>query len=194
MVTRKTLSKNSPKVLQLRIELSYIRPAIWRRFLVPETIKLAALHIVIQSVMGWMDCHMHEFDIGGIHYGPPIDPEFDIGGEPMMPETRTTLGKALGVLKSFRYTYDFGDGWEHKIKVEKVLPGEGFPGPRCVAGANACPPEDIGGPPGYEAFLEAIGNPDHPEHDEMLEWIGGGFDPGEFDPEEINALLAHIKT
>jgi hypothetical protein len=82
-----------------------------------------------------------------------------------------------------RYVYDFGDDWVHKVVVEKVLPADPrISYPVCVAGKRACPPEDCGGVWGYREFLAAISDPDHPEHEEMLEWVGGAFDPEEFDP------------
>lgn len=92
------------------------------------------------------------------------------------------------------YEYDFGDGWQHDIVVEAILqPAEGVRYPVCVAGKRACPPEDCGGPYGYVELLEALGDPEHPEHEDKLDWIGEGFDPEAFDLEEINALLRRIR-
>jgi hypothetical protein len=179
-------------LLQLRIELAWLKPAIWRRVVVPEMITLAKLHKVIQAAMGWTDSHLHEFEIGGSRYGIP-DPDWDMDGA-VIPEKRITLATSLAGAKSFRYTYDFGDGWEHRIKVEKSLPAETYPRtPLCTAGANACPPEDVGGPPGYVDFLEAISNPAHPEHEDMLTWCGGSFNPKTFNIERANQRLQRIK-
>jgi hypothetical protein len=89
------------------------------------------------------------------------------------------------------YVYDFGDGWTHRLTVEKVLaaePGVGYP--RCVSGRRACPPEDVGGPWGYDGFLEAMADPTHPEHEQYREWVGGPFDPAAFDLDEVNEELA----
>ncbi|MEO8410905.1 MAG: plasmid pRiA4b ORF-3 family protein, partial [Propionivibrio sp.] len=150
------------------------------------------LHDVIQAVMGWSDCHLHEFEIGGERYGIP-DPDFG-WGEPVRSERRMRLITALNGKKSFRYTYDFGDNWEHRMKVEKVLPPDsGLLTALCLAGANACPPDDVGGAPGYIDFVDAVSNPDHPEHDEMIEWFGSSFDPAAFDLAYINTLLQKIK-
>jgi hypothetical protein len=184
--------QTAPALLQLKIELAWLRPVIWRRIVVPETIRLGKLHEVIQAVMGWSDSHLHEFEIAKERYGTP-HPDFD-DGDSAHSEKPARLGAVLKGMKSFRYIYDFGDDWEHRIKVEKTLP----PDPErktalCLAGANACPPDDCGGPPGYESFVEAISNPDHPEHEEMLDWIGGSFDPSAFDLERVNALLRRIK-
>ncbi|MGF6708789.1 hypothetical protein ABIA58_005688 [Pseudomonas frederiksbergensis] len=113
----------------------------------------------------------------------------------MNPEARKTLIKALYGKNMFCYLYDFGDGWDHRIKVEKVLPAVAYPQvPYCVDGANACPPEDIGGGPGYAEFLEAMADPNHPEHEDMLEWYGSTFYPTVFEWERVNQWLKEIKV
>lgn len=180
-----------PRVLLLRIELGWITPVIYRRVLVPETLTLGRLHRTIQAVMGWQDYHLHEFEIGGQRYGVP-DPDWDDPGS-VLPEARARLARCLGRHKRFAYTYDFGDGWEHKLVVEKVLPPDRLPHPVCVDGENACPPEDVGGPPGYADFLEAVADPEHPEHEEYLTWCGGPFDPAAFDLVAANRRLSRIK-
>ena len=184
--------KPAPDLLLLHIGLKYIEPAIWRRVVVPENITLSRLHSVIQTSMGWEGGHMHEFEIAGENYGVS-DP--DGWGPPVNPEARKTLIKALSGKKTFRYLYDFGDGWDHRINVEKVLPAIACPQvPYCVDGANACPREDIGGGPGYADFLEAMADPNHPEHETMLEWHGGTFDPTVFDWECTNQWLKEIRV
>jgi len=180
------------QIYQLRIELQYVKPAIWRRVLVPGSIKLSKFHVVILWSMGWQGGHMHEFVIGQTNYGEP-DPEFP-QVPPVVREDRVTLQQALGGLKTIRYIYDFGDDWEHKIKLEKTLPFDPeMKHPQCIAGQYACPPEDVGGVDGYLDFLDAIRNPAHEEHASMLEWIGGGFDPLTFDLDETNERLSEIK-
>jgi hypothetical protein len=180
------------QIYQLRIELQYLKPAIWRRVLVPGSIKLSKFHVVILWSMGWQGGHMHEFVIGQTNYGEP-DPDFP-QVPPVVREDRVTLQQALGSLKTIRYIYDFGDDWEHKIKLEKTLPFDPeMKHPRCIAGQYACPPEDVGGVDGYIDFLDAIRNPAHEEHASMLEWIGGGFDPLTFDLVETNERLSEIK-
>jgi Plasmid pRiA4b ORF-3-like protein len=180
------------QIYQLRIELQYLKPAIWRRVLVPGSIKLSKFHVVILWSMGWQGGHMHEFVIGQTNYGEP-DPDFP-QVPPVVREDRVTLQQALGSLKTIRYIYDFGDDWEHKIKLEKTLPFDPeMKHPRCIAGQYACPPEDVGGVDAYIDFLDAIRNPAHEEHASMLEWIGGGFDPLTFDLDETNERLSEIK-
>jgi pRiA4b ORF-3-like protein len=115
-----------------------LKPAIWRSVLVPASIKLSTLHVVLLRTMGWMGGHLHEFIIGHTHYGEP-DPDFP-QSPPVLREQRNNLANSLGALKAFVYLYDFGDGWEHKVRVEKILPPDpAIRLPVCLAGAHACP-------------------------------------------------------
>ena len=185
---------NSKQVYQLKVTLDGIKPPIWRRLLVKEDINLLTLHEIIQRAMGWADQHLHMFTLAGQIYGDPEDDEFgDLGTKN---ETRYKLNKLGLVEKSkFKYEYDFGDSWQHTILVEKIIPAEkGIHYPICLTGRRAFPPEDVGGVWGYENFLEAITDPHHKEHDEYLEWIGGSFDPEEFDRDEVNELLRIIRS
>ncbi|KVV10226.1 plasmid pRiA4b ORF-3 family protein [Burkholderia ubonensis] len=177
----------------LRVELKYIKPAIWRRIIVPGSIRLGKLHVVLQLAMGWEGGHLHEFVFGETNYGEPDDFGFQ-SDPPMLNEARVTLAKALGGLKSFTYVYDYGDNWQHRIKVEKALvPDPDMRRPLCLDGQNACPPEDVGGVPGYADFLEAITDPTHEEHDHFLEWCGGSFDSAAFDLVLANQRLSEVK-
>lgn len=179
-------------VYQLQIELRYTDPVIWRRLLVPGSVKLSKLHVILQRVMGWEGGHLHEFVIGETGYGEP-DPDFP-SDLPVEDEKKVTLEKALGTRNTFTYLYDYGDDWQHRLKVEKVLPPDvDLPYPRCLDGDNACPPEDVGGVPGYYEFLEAIKDPTHDEHEAMLEWYGGSFDPTAFNLDEVNLRLSEVK-
>ena len=121
-------------------------------------------------------------------------PEFDFGGEQMRDEKTVKLSQLIpGEKFKFIYLYDFGDSWEHELLIEKVLEAEaGVDYPICTKAKRACPPEDCGGIWGYHDFVEAVQDPEHPEHEEMLEWVGGSFDPEEADPEEINEQLQLI--
>ena len=184
--------KVASPIYQLRIELLDVKPAIWRRLLVPGSVRLHKLHVILLWTMGWAGGHLHEFVIGHDHYGEP-DPDFDT--PPLVRrDHRFTLAAALGARKFFIYLYDFGDGWEHRVTVEKILPPDpGLKLPQCLDGANACPPEDVGGPPGYAEFLKAIRDPAHEEHDAMLRWCGGAFDPAAFRVDVTNEILRQFK-
>lgn len=174
-------------VYQLKATILETKPPIWRRVLVPEETTLTRLHEVLQAAFGWWDYHLHEFEFHGVRYG--IDDGED-WGEPPRDERKARLGKLVEVGSSFLYVYDFGDYWRHKVVVEKVLPAQpGGTVPACIGGRRACPPEDCGGPWGYDSFLEAIRDPAHEEHDGMLEWVGGSFDPDAFDPAEFEHRL-----
>jgi hypothetical protein len=189
----KPRTRRTPERLQLRVELARIKPVIWRRIVVPESITLPKLHQVIQITMGWSDVHLHNFEIAYENYGVP-DPDFDFG-HTIRPEQRVRLKTALGDARLFRYTYDFGDNWEHRIKVEKRLAPEPDLAPYafCLDGANACPPEDVGSEPGYADFVAAMADPRHPDHHAMLSWYGRAFDPTCFDFIEVNLALQNLK-
>jgi len=179
------------KIYQLKITLKDSKPPIWRRVQVPSDLSLATLHRIIQEVMGWSDSHLHQFRLGETYYGVPDPDDF----YEVKNEKTVKLSRLVSQPKAkLSYEYDFGDSWEHEILLEKILlPDSGVKHPVCITGKRACPPEDCGGIWGYYGFLEAIQNPDHPEHDEMLEWVGGGFDPEAFDLDEVNRVLRRIK-
>jgi len=183
----------TPEIYQLRIDIKDIRPPIWRRVLVMNTTTLAELHTIIQNAFDWDNAHLHEFEINSLSYGPMDDEDpWDLGGPDA--STDIPLHAVIGREGStFKYTYDFGDDWKHAIKLEKVLPVEnGTPYPRCIKGKRACPPEDCGGPWGYEGLLEALSNPTHPSHTDLTEWLGDAFNPEAFDLTTINKRLARL--
>ena len=188
-----TKSAAEVSIVQIKVTLEGIKPPIWRRLLVRSDITLGELHNVIQAVMmGWVDYHLHQFIVGETYYGVPHP---DYGGfVEMRDESRVKLNQIVtGEKFKFRYEYDFGDSWLHNLLVEKILtPEPGQQVPVCIKGKRACPPEDVGGVWGYEDFLEAIQNPDHAEHEDYLEWIGGEFDPEEFDLDETNEILREL--
>ncbi len=164
-------------VVRLKVTLSGTKPPIWRRLLAPASMTLGDLSEAILTAMGWHGGHLHAFEVGGRQYGDraTVDDVAD--------ENRLTLGGVCKAgVKRFRYTYDFGDDWEHVVAIEKTeapAPGQAYPA--CVAGSRNCPPEDCGGVWGYAEFLEILADPAHPERAERLEWIGEDFDPEEFD-------------
>jgi hypothetical protein len=176
------------EIYQIKVTLNGSKPPIWRRIQVPGNYTLAQMHAVLQVVMGWTNSHLHAFTVGGISFGHP-DPELDFEDE-----RKVRLSQLVPEEKArFLYEYDFGDNWEHVLEVEKILPPEpGAQYPVCLAGKRAGPPEDCGGVWGYADFLEAIRDPEHPEHEEMREWVGGEFDPEAFDREAINRELGRF--
>lgn len=174
-------------VYQLKVTLRDLRPPVWRRLLVPANTRLSELHDILQVAMGWTDSHLHQFEVGRRVIGVP-DPE---DWREVENERRVRLADVAPRAQArLRYEYDFGDSWQHDIMVEKVLPATPDDQlPACTGGRRACPPEDVGGVWGYAEFLEAISDPAHPEHDEMLEWGGEDFDPEAFDADAITAAL-----
>jgi hypothetical protein len=178
-------------IYQIKITLDRIRPPIWRRVQVPGDITLAALHDVVQLAMGWFDGHLHEFEMAGCRYGPQMDDDF--GADLTTDEMNVKLSDIIDREKArLKYTYDFGDDWQHTLTVEKIMPaGTGNQYPICLTGKRACPPEDCGGPWGYGALLEAQKHPDDPRNRELLEWAEG-FDPEAFDLDSINAGLRRL--
>lgn len=169
-------------VHQLRVAINEIDPPIWRRLQVPSRTTLAELHSVIQAAFGWWDYHLHDFNIRDVRYGTD-DGE---GWDAPVDERRARLDPLASPGESFTYTYDFGDFWQHSVEVEEVLaadPDQSYP--RLVDGARARPPEDCGGPGGYAGVLEAVADPAHEEHESMLEWLGGPYDPEYFDPADF---------
>ena len=181
-------TKQLRSIYQIKISLIGAKPPIWRTVLVASDLGLGAFHDVIQVAMGWTNSHLHQFIDDKKSYGIPDD-DFELE---MEDESEYKLSQLLKKEKdTLTYEYDFGDSWEHKILLEKILPYDSSTLlPVCIKGKRACPPEDCGGIWGYEELLEIISDPKHPEHEDMLEWLGGEFDPDEFDLEEINGDLA----
>lgn len=176
------------QIYQIKITLDHLKPAVWRRVEAPDNFTLGDLHDVVQCAMGWYDAHLHEFDVDGQQYMPPHDNvgfDFD---EEVQDEDSVILADVIKKKgQKFKYTYDFGDSWEHTLLVEKILPvkPDTFY-PVCTAGARACPPEDVGGLFGFVDFVASMQNPDDPDHDSLLEWYGGQFDPLAFDLDATN--------
>jgi Plasmid pRiA4b ORF-3-like protein len=173
-------------IISLKVTLRGTKPPIWRRLLMPGAMTLGDLHQAIQAAMGWEDCHLHAFEIADRRYGEPgtVDDVAD--------EERLTLSRCVksGVVR-FTYTYDFGDDWEHAVVIEKSqLLLEGGRYPACVAGKRNCPPEDCGGPWGYQDLLDILADPAHPEYADRMEWLGEAHDPEEFSLEAADARVA----
>lgn len=168
----------------LKIRLLHIEPEIWRRVAVPSDITLDRLHDIIQIVMGWTDSHLHEFTIGKKRYS-----EYPESKEDGLACGRYRLGnlvKRRG--RTFMYSYDFGDGWEHEVTLEEnpfALP-EMMPEIFCFDGERACPPEDVGGVPGYYGFCKVMDDPTHEDYEALMDWFGGKYDPVNFNLDAVN--------
>jgi hypothetical protein len=176
----------------LKIQLLDIEPTIWRRFVVPANITLDRLHDVIQIVMGWTDSHLHEFSIGKKLYTEYPESKEDglICGKYRLGDLIKQKGR------TFRYLYDFGDSWEHELVLEESR----YFNPKlemelvCLEGERACPPEDIGGVPGYIEFCKALKDSNHEEHESYMEWYGEDFDSEQFDSDSVNwELMKYLR-
>ena len=181
------------QIARIRITLEDMKPAIWRRVELPVTNSLKTLHLAIQACMLFENYHLFQFDIGDAAYGIRFDDD-----DAFMVRTRDAANMRISKLAergitSFTYTYDFGDNWRHRIEIEEIsstIPGTNYP--RFVDGERRAPPEDVGGTPGFEEFLEAMSKPRHPERKSMIEWYGRPFDPADISPDEISARMAKL--
>ncbi|MCC3244328.1 plasmid pRiA4b ORF-3 family protein [Methylocystis sp. WRRC1] len=184
---------NKPNMVQLRIELLGIYPAIWRRVVIPLSWNLEQLHLAIQAAFNWWNYHLHEFNIGGLIFTDikSLDGLLDSAEMQNFDEKTVRLQDFDPFAAvSFLYRYDFGDRWEHLVEIEKIFPAGVFlPNATCIEGARARPPEDVGGIQGYQDFLCALAESSHPRHCELKKWCGGYFDPEWFDLSIINKDL-----
>jgi Plasmid pRiA4b ORF-3-like protein len=176
-------------VLRLKVTLDDVEPKVHRRIEVPADIKLDRLHLTLQAALGWTNSHLFEIRARDTGWGLP-DPDWPDG------PLDARKAKLMDVLedagtKTLRYLYDFGDGWEHTIKVERLAnPEPNAAYPRLIEASGRCPPEDVGGSWGYAEMIEALGDPKHERHDEMREWAGDDFDPHAFDAERLKDDVA----
>jgi hypothetical protein len=187
-----------PNAVQIRVSLDGVEPAIYRRLVVPLASTLAQLHHVLQAAMGWTNSHLHQFEIGGLYFGEP-----ELLNEDIPDDYRHALDASSVRLRdfhfdhegelSFVYLYDFGDSWQHKVTLEKLLAVK--PAPKtatCIEGARCCPPEDVGGTHGYFEFLRVLLSPEPDELEEQRQlkrWCGGSFNPQQFDVAEVDKAV-----
>ena len=172
------------------MQLEDVAPTVWRRVLVPGSVRLNKLHAMFQAAMGWDDYHLHCFEIGGARFGT----QFDEYPEDELNEKDVTVLTAIGAHRRFFYEYDFGDRWRHEVVVESLSRlDRGLKFAVCLDGQNACPPEDVGGPWGYADFLDVLADPTHDEHEHMRGWAGGLFDATEFDLTIANVRLQLVR-
>src|ERR1700683_1007867 len=178
-------------IARLKITLRDVKPQVLRRIEAPLAIRLDRLHLALQAAMGWTNSHLYEIRAGEVGWGEP-DPDDGDGPRDAHKACLADLLEDIGA-KTISYLYDFGDGWEHTIKIERIFEAEpGVQYPRLIEAVGRCPPEDVGGPWGYADFLEAVRNPKHERHVELTEWIGEGFDPKAVDVEAHAEELAAL--
>ncbi|EEW23721.1 plasmid pRiA4b ORF-3 family protein [Rhodobacter ferrooxidans] len=181
------------QIARIRIDLEHLEPRIWRRVEVSLTTNLRSLHEVIQAVMPWENTHLYQFTIGDRVYGEP-SPEDAAWGRKIYQAKGMRLGTLIGRgVTKFVYTYDFGDDWQHRITVESVgVADPALDYPVFIDGERRAPPEDVGGPPGFMDFIEAVAKRSHPQHKDMVRWYGGPFHPTDFAAADIAAGLRAI--
>lgn len=182
-----------PSIHTIKVSLRYMKPPIWRRLQVPSTTSLAELHDIIQAAMGWYDCHLHQFEVNGVHYADTNH---------MLADTTDEARRTLAEMRAgdrLAYWYDFGDDWWHDIIVESLDRADpALTYPRCVNGRRAAPPEDSGGPWGFVELMRALSDEKHPENEMYLDWmeqIGEvAYDPERFDLDATNEALSQLSA
>jgi len=182
----------APDAARLRITLLDLEPAPWREVEVPLSMTFTGLHDTIQAAFLWFDSHLWEFEFTGRRYGIPFDDDF--GGDKIYNAKTARLTKLRDSnVTEFLYTYDMGDNWEHRVEVVNLFDApKGSRLPRFLNGRWRTPPEDIGGAPGFDLFLEAIADPTHEEHNHLIDWYGGPFDREDIEPDIIKIQMSRI--
>ena len=181
------------KMYEVKVSLSGSEPLIWRRVQVPRDLTLHQLHQVIQAALDWDDDHLHEFKIARKRYAPLMEWGTDFDDSTVNEDIVRLNGVAKPKAK-FVYLYDFGDSWHHDIQIERELePESPARQARCVAGENACPPEDCGGIYGYYDMMDTARDPQDEEYEHTREWLGEDFDPTHFDLEATDRRVARLK-
>jgi hypothetical protein len=180
-------------IVRLKVTLDAVKPTVMRHLEVPLTLRLDRLHLVLQTALGWTNSHLWEIRARDVGWGPPQE-NWGFGDGPLKASKASLLDLLEDTgAKTFKYLYDFGDGWEHTVKVERIGdPAPGLAYPRLLDAKGRCPPEDVGGPFGYAEFLEAIADPAHQRHAELTEWHGSTFDPDQIERNAIDSELAKL--
>ena len=176
------------RILQLKISLKESSPPVWRRLLVPGSTTLSECHEILQTVMGWTNKHLHQF-----HHGQHLLTLSDEEGKAKQNGENLSLDTLLKrVDDAITYEYDFGDRWQHKISLEKILdPADysDYPLPYCMEGEGACPPEDCGGIKGYRKLLAARITSGDAGQEGVSEWLGENWNAEIFDAALVNKSL-----
>lgn len=183
-----------PDAARLRITLLDLDPAPWREVDVPLSMTFKGLHDTIQAAFLWFDSHLWEFEVGGRRYGLPLDADFGLEKISNANTARLTRLRD-NAISEFLYTYDMGDNWEHRIKVVDLFHMQkGTRLPAFLDGKWKTPPEDVGGAPGFEMFLEAIADPAHEEHDHLVKWYGNPFDRDDIEPDIVKIQMDRLAS
>ena len=178
-------------IARLKITLDHVKPVVLRRVEVPFDIRLDRLHLTIQAAMGWTNSHLYEIRAGGVGWRTPY-PDADWASD-FMDARKARLDDILHGTKTLKYLYDFGDGWEHTIKIERLVdPKPGMLYPSLIEAKGHCPPEDVGGPWGYGELLEALADPSNERHGELKEWLDDDFDPHVVDVDRLSEDVAYL--
>lgn len=181
----------SDVIARLQVTLDGVEPEVTRRLDVPFDMRLDRLHLTLQAALGWTNTHLWEFRVGETGWGLP-DPDWPDGPLDGRKATLFDVIEDTGA-KTLCYLYDFGDGWQHTIKIQDLDdadPATDYP--VLLDASGRCPPEDVGGPWGYEEFLEALADPDHESHDMFTEWWAGDFDPKAVPIQELKTAVAAL--
>ena len=184
------------EIIQLKISLTHSKPLIWRQILIHKDITFFELHHIIQIVMGWGSYHLYEFKLEGYRIGEVDEEEKNngYGSDEVLDSTTIKISDVVTQSKDIiNYLYDFGDGWKHRLKVEK------FHGidkvlnyPNCIDGQMNCPPEDCGGIGSFYHCIDVLKDKKHPDHKEVNQWFNKKYNPEQFDKEKINRKLIKL--
>ena len=186
-------SQQAPEqIVHLRITLDDIKPKVSRLIAVPFGIWLDGLHLVFQAAMGWTNSHLYMIQARDCAWGMPAP---DFGDNELLPANKSTLADLVAdtAAKRFKYVYDFGDDWQHSVRIEKLTiaaPGVGYP--LLLEATGRCPPEDVGGREGYAEMLSVLSDPAHERHAEFVEWYGRDFDPKAVDTDRLEQAVAAL--
>lgn len=182
------------RILEIYVSLEPTEPLVWRKFLVRDSLTMYQLHEILQVVMGWMHSHLFMFRTDDLVIDEP-DPDDEWYRVQFKDARRTKISSVLGsVGDSLIYEYDFGDSWQHTVRLERIVHESEvmFSVPRCIDGKSACPPEDCGSFPGFHHLKEVIADPEHEEYEELIRWLDGyypNYDPNEFSLSAVNKIL-----